>query len=104
MQDDFSALVPPSFQHLMAKRGGCLIPETEHRAITLHQLQQIVEHMRDSISSKPWEYTKRGRTYYVDDPSRATLYDVKAMIIVPATEGRKCSMVELMAVGPQLPE
>lgn len=101
---DFSALIPPQFWHLMAEGGGCVIPETELRAITLRQLQQIVGHIHTDIASEAWEYTKYGKTYHINDARRATLYDVNTKVIKPATEGRQCSMVELMADGPQRPE
>ena len=34
----------------------------------------------------------------------ANLYDINALVILPATKGRTCSMVEIMAVEAQCPD
>ena len=40
---DFSALVPEIFHDIMAVKGGCVIPDTAQRAISLEQLEQVVK-------------------------------------------------------------
>ena len=40
---DFSALVPEAFHDIMAEKGGCVIPDTALRAVSLEQLWAVVK-------------------------------------------------------------
>ena len=78
LQPPSMGLIPAIFQGLVSNgKGGCLISDTTLRAISIEQLQCLVD---------------------------ANLYDMDALIIRPATKGRECSLVELMADGEQPPD
>ena len=50
-QLDFTPHVPESFHDLMAAKGGCIIPDTERRAISIDQLECIMKHMERRLGS-----------------------------------------------------
>ena len=43
LSGDFSALVPEAFHDIMAEKGGCVIPDTAQRAVSLDQLKLVVK-------------------------------------------------------------
>jgi hypothetical protein len=97
--DDFSDLTGA---------GGFDIPLTEERAISLVQLNLLVEHARRRLKVRPFsvdrpaadgKWTKESLTS-VDEMS---LYDMNSNVILPATSEKRCSMVELLAKEVQRP-
>ena len=50
-QLDFSPHIPERFHDLMAANGGCIIPDTALRAVSLDQLKRIMEHMKCRLAS-----------------------------------------------------
>ena len=46
------------FSDLMGSNGGCSIPETAERAITLDQLRLIEAHVTSRLEHGPWEVTR----------------------------------------------
>lgn len=75
--------------------NGCVIPSTEHRGITIPQLKAIFASASAELAVD------------VDspiDPAKLNLYDLVSRWIKPRTEERRCSMVELLAEGPQVPD
>ena len=101
----------PQFVDLMTG-PGCRIPKTELRAISLDQLGRIMEHATRRLTDdgEVWQldqYDANGVWSQVvkTDPQDINLYDANAMIIKPATQLKGvslvCSLVELMADGPQ---
>ena len=114
--------------------GGILIPATTHRAISIEQIIRLVDHMERRLDGgevptytpsypgaklrtitrsivmrreTPIEtWRDYGNEPEYEDWTRmdANLYDIDALVIRPATEGRQCSLVELMAEGEQAPD
>ena len=87
---------------------GYHIPQTEMRAISLDQLNLVMEHVtRRLTEGEVWqvcrfengEMVRKGLT----DPAAAQLYDVATHVIVPATATVQLSLVEAMATSPQKP-
>lgn len=80
---------------------GCSIPNAEHCAISIKQLEKFVmEEIESRCSSEKW--TNREKELLT--PDTVCLYDVNIHIIKKYTEERKCSFVELFADGPQKPQ
>ena len=46
LKENFPALIPECFHDLMAADGGCLIPDTAKRGMTLPQLRLIDRHLK----------------------------------------------------------
>ena len=89
--------------------GGCNIERTEERAISMAQLNLLVEHARRRLKVRPFsvdrpaadgKWTKESLTS-VDEMS---LYDMNSNVILPATSEKRCSMVELLAKEVQRPD
>lgn len=80
-------------------KGGCVISKTEARAITLLQLRQVFKHIERRCVTEQWV----DRLGNLLTPDKVTLYDTATHVIKPATLTRQCSLVELMATGPQRP-
>jgi len=120
-------LIPAIYRDLVSNgKGGCLISDTTLRAISIEQLERLVEHVDSRLDAgEELAYTPS----YPGAPLRsitkcipmkrktedgygheeyttmdANLYDMDALIIRPATKGRECSLVELMAEGEQPPD
>jgi len=82
--------------------GGCIIPRTEHRAITVHQLGALVAHVCRRCELEEWIST----TPVDPQPLRAeavTLYDLVHYVVRPFTQARRCSYVEMVASESQAP-
>ena len=82
-----------------ASRTGCSIPRVEERGITLHQLHAVWRHIERRCERERW-VSFAGELL---TPGTVTLYDACRYVIKPATAERQCSLVELMASGPQPP-
>ena len=80
--------------------AGCSIPDAEDRAITVQQLQELVKHIEAQIKKEVWVAPGAVKPVKLKAKS-VNLYDVVARLVKPATEARRCSYVELVAVGPQ---
>ena len=50
-QLDFTPHILESFHDLMAPHGGCIVPDTALRAISLDQLERIIEHVKRRLGS-----------------------------------------------------
>jgi len=83
---------------------GCTIPEAALRGITVPQLERIFEVAVHQCKQHRWRSTEPGRHAEVLTADTITLYDLAKYWIEPETQERKCSMVELIAAGPQPPE
>ena len=94
--------LPPStgFEDLTRGKGGCRIPETEMRAITLRQLKAVCSHIERRCAAEGWRNFLRSEL----EPASVTLYDATRYVIRPATSGRMCSYVELVAERGQRPK
>ncbi|CAB9525127.1 leucine Rich Repeat [Seminavis robusta] len=79
------------------------IQDTAHRAITLHQLERLVAHVEEQLSSGPW---LRDDGSLISSLHQVTLYDLNHHLILPTTRPFKCSLVELLSdtKGPQPPD
>ena len=125
LQPPSMGLIPAIFQGLVSNgKGGCFIPDTTLRAISIEQLQCLVEHVDSRLDAgEVLAYTpsypgaplrtitkcipmkrKTEDGYEEYTTMDANLYDMDALIIRPATKGRECSLVELMAEGEQPPD
>jgi len=89
---------------------GCRIVKTECRAISLIQLQKIIDHITRRLTEKEeiWHddiYENGDWKSRVDltDPQLVNLYHTNAMVIKPATIRQEISLVEAMSAGPQPP-
>jgi len=96
---DFSKLI---------RRSPCDIPETAKRAITLVQLEMVLEHMRCRLQDEIWMVGRPTTEGFEDVKltlfSEANLYDLNRHVIKPATWAGKCSMVEALATQAQPPD
>ena len=70
----------------------CVIADSEHRAISLQQLQTIFHFVASQCQR--WDLTLE----------IMNLYHADAWLIRPATKKENCSMVELLAKEPQKPQ
>ncbi|CAE7427396.1 unnamed protein product, partial [Symbiodinium natans] len=78
---------------------GAEIAATEERAITLKQLQELAGHVQE-VSSGKYLSDSRGKAV---DWTTVNLYVISDCIVLPFTLRFRCSFVELVAEGPQLP-
>ena len=73
----------------MAPQGGCEIPDTTLRAITLNQIQSILRHIEQRLmSGEVLSYVPEnaGATLRtITDMKLIHLYDTAALVIEPAT-------------------
>lgn len=93
----------------MATNGGCLISDTAKRGITLPQLRLIEQHLQKRLDAGEELMVSRPKgddwiQERVTQVDMLNLYDINALVILPATMGRTCSMVEIMAVEAQCPD
>ena len=87
---------------------GCSILATEERAISLAQLEQLNKHFTRRLDESEWtvsrlvdgQFVKR----QVSDPEDISLYDLNEQLVLPCSVERQCSMVEILAKGPQIPD
>jgi hypothetical protein len=84
--------------------GGCTIPETALRAITLPQLRELFARASEQCVSEAWTSTDPRNAGMALTPDAITLYDMVKLFVLPATKSRRCSYVELIASGPQKPD
>lgn len=92
---------PPdeTFDDLREGKSGCVIANTEERALTLRQLRAVHTHILRRCVNERWTNMK-GELLA---PEQVSLYDATRYVIKPATAARGCSFVELVALGPQCP-
>ena len=97
------------FRELKELEGGCNIELTEHRAISLDQLEVVTAQIGRRCVSEGWTGdffppqvpTKETRRL---TPAMVRLYDADKYVIRPATVARQCSFVEMVACKPQRPD
>ena len=71
-----------------------MIPDTALRAITIPQLELILDHMRQRLAastrmeneSHALAYTRRGREHIITSIEEMNLYDCNTLLITPATK------------------
>lgn len=89
--------------------GGCTINETALCGITLKQLRAMYAQACEACRAQRWRsYDEASDSCGTGgaeriEPDALTLYELVHSWIEPQTETRKCSMVELLADGPQPP-
>ena len=93
--------------------GGYAIKLTEERAISLVQLEAVWANIERRCKKEKW---KGGRPNGTDaegkpqwmtvalKPENVNLYDADTYVIRPLTVERRCSLVEVLAAGPQPPD
>jgi len=106
---EWAALVSSGVFHDLLLTPGCTIPETENRAITLSQLEQLDSHLVKRLSGgASWTVSRFMQGDLVkqqlSSPDEATLYDVNEHILLPCTSVRCCSFVEILAASTQKPD
>lgn len=86
--------------------GGCRISDTASRAITIEQLARVLQHLQSRLDrGEELSYIMyNGETRTIENVEQANLYDINDLVILPATEGPVCSLVEIMASGPADPD
>jgi len=86
--------------------AGCNIELTEHRAITMKQLDALSSHVWRRCKHEKWVDRSLGSPTYGQMLAHATinLYQVVDWVVKPATEQTQVSFVELVADGPQPPK
>jgi len=99
----------PSGWFCLNQPSGCCIPQTELRGITPNQLLAVVQEIRRRCEKEKWMGAGRVAPDGSFDrvrltPETVNLYHLTELLIEPATRGRRCSFVELIAEGPQPPE
>ena len=79
--------------------SGRSIDKVEHRGITINQLLFIQDEIKARCVLEGW----RDKDGNLLTPERVNLYDIKYRIIIAGTAQYKCSYVELVATGDQIP-
>lgn len=79
---------------------GSIIPRTERRGITLHQLESLVDLFQRVVEHWPIEDSYNGQRVTW---KRGNLYHLCENILKPLTARDQCSWVELVASGAQDP-
>eukprot|EP01038_Epipyxis_sp_PR26KG_P006318 gene6318-8703_t len=98
---EYLAKVKHDFATLPSQCTGCKIPLTEHRGITIRQLQMVMNEIYNRCVVEKWE----GKRYKSDGtiaivpilPQEANLYDIIERVIKKLTKEKDCSFVELLA-------
>jgi len=93
----------------LSSSGSCHISKTEMRAISLQQLERVVDYFsRRVLRKEPFfclgsRPTKTGemQPFTIREPQEVNLYHLNTKLIKPATESSQCSMVEFMTREPQ---
>jgi len=80
------------------------IPETEHRAISLKQLREVVDQIQERCEREHWKSTDPQNNKHHLKPEEVTLYDLVEYLIKPQTQPFECSYVELVASQQQPPD
>ena len=88
------------FADLHHNRKGCVISKPEERGITLHQLNELVLHIKRRCGAEEWKNVLDVQL----NAQTVTLYDAARYVISPATYTRGCSYVELIASSHQRPK
>jgi len=101
--------------------NGCIVADAAYRAVTLSQIETILAHIKRRCEAENWVSLRFGdcngfqkapgeEDKTGEDGVRVcltanivNLYDTCAYVIKPATEKRKCSLMEIMADGKQKP-
>ena len=95
------------FEDLHKGKPGCVIPETEMRAISPGQLMDVRAHIERRCEPEAWMAKKKvGDKWvvaYAFTPETLDLYGANEYFIMPATKSRECAYVELVAEGAQKP-
>jgi len=79
---------------------GHMIPEVEHRGISLRQLESLYEEVVLRCVKEAWtNYKGESLT-----PEKVNLYDIKEQIIKKRTATQQSSYVELIATKAQIPK
>ena len=94
-----------------ANHTAVKIVDTAERAVTLGQLGLVLGHVEKRVEREAWIGQREGKgagkggwtTVKLTLPD-VNLYDCLKYVIKPATLADRCSLVELMAEGPQLPD
>ena len=93
--------------------GGCKIELTEERAISLVQLEAVWANIERRCEKEKWEGGRpdgtdaEGKVKWKTvalTPESVNLYDADKYLIKPVTVARRCSLVEVLAAGPQPPD
>ena len=79
---------------------GHMIPEVEHRGISLRQLESVYEEIVLRCAEEAWT-NSNGELL---TPEKVNLYDIKERIIKTRTETKQSSYVELIATKAQIPK
>lgn len=85
--------------------AGCIIEEAEHRGITVDQLKMVAKYIDNHCEPEnwhdlgPWSFNHGRRL----EPTTVNLHHAVHWVVMPATQVRGCSHVELVADGPQVP-
>eukprot|EP00933_Yihiella_yeosuensis_P078445 TRINITY_DN8994_c0_g3_i1.p1 TRINITY_DN8994_c0_g3~~TRINITY_DN8994_c0_g3_i1.p1 ORF type:complete len:532 (-),score=91.80 TRINITY_DN8994_c0_g3_i1:1683-3278(-) len=80
---------------------GTSIDKVEERAISMHQLYDVVHKIHENCEPQEW---KNGLTGEQLIPLGVNLYDLTTYLIKPITAKQRCSYVELVASEPQTPD
>ena len=88
--------------HLIAI-GGCHIPSTEQRGITIWQLRAHYNELQNRCARDGWCSTNPSMNQAPLAAEDVNLYDTMELLIKPLTKERACSFVELVAKGFQTP-
>lgn len=88
---------------LVRNTGPCVIPEPEHRGITVRQLKDVAVQILLLCEKKGWTSVDPNNHHSALRPEQVTLYDLVHHYISPLTKKHDCSYVELVAKGQQTP-
>lgn len=80
------------------------ITKTEHRAITVPQLNRVLKYIDDHCVAEGWTSTNPNLQKQALDPKAINLYDLVYWLVKPATYQDQCSYVELVAESAQPPK
>ncbi|CAK0838434.1 unnamed protein product, partial [Prorocentrum cordatum] len=98
------------------RKRAAWIAETHHRAITLKQLGELGDLARTRGSHEPRKIVRTVvEKMHIIDPSpdhsvgritwsNINLYHINDLFVMPLTKAEQCSLVDLIALGPQEPQ
>ena len=88
------------FDDLVPEGAGCEISKTEERAITVEQLENVKAHIERRCPVEGWLDFKKEKLEW----GQVSLYEACRHVIKPATEAKKTSYIELVAIAAQPPK
>jgi len=100
--DAYKAYKQAMTNDLTLESKGCIIERTEERAITIPQLDRVLNHIQRRCEAEHWLETRDFTNTLLY--KKVNLYETNFYVIRPSTKDLRIAFVELIATGPQSPK